>query len=137
MRFANTHSKTTAGSLALTVALAAPGAAQAMASQAQGKHGGLSWLDLAIALGILAAIILAGLWGDLVLGAAIVAVWTLFELSTRLVVTGLRATRSSLAQARFRALYCGSRAALRNRELGDSAGAQHVRGHGWIRSEGR
>jgi hypothetical protein len=84
------HPKTKAAVVALTLALAVPAAAQAMTSGPEGERAGYLWLDLVVVVGFLAGIILLGIWGDLVLGAVIGAIWTLVELCVRLVATALR-----------------------------------------------
>src|SRR5262245_43962105 len=101
MQRTTTHRRTAAG-LALTVALAAPGAAHAMASQAEGAQGGLSWLDLAIALGILASIVLLGLWGDVVVGTVIASLWTVVEVTIKVGAIALRPPTFSLGATRLR-----------------------------------
>jgi hypothetical protein len=87
------HPKTKALGLALTLALGVPAAAQAMTSGTEGERAGYLWLDLVVAVGFLAGIVLLGLWGDLALGVVIGGIWTLVELCVRLGATGLRATR--------------------------------------------
>jgi hypothetical protein len=75
----------------LTLSVVAPAA---QAATAPNGGGGFGWIDLAVAVAVLAGIVLLGLYGDVVVGALIFGVVVFFEVGARLTVRAVCSTAS-------------------------------------------